>query len=198
MSNTKNSKNNSKLIILVIGIIAIILIAVLIFTKGKDEKNKVAQPGNEAKEAEVTMNTEFSSSFLTMDKAAIADTKDDVIAALGDPEKEEEFEDKIPGVKAINLIYDGGETKVTVRNGRVEQITSTNKDRTFTRGIKIGISQKELEGILPASSKIENSRVPEDSVVYSEVNSDEYQYAKYARFVIKGGKVSEVILSIGD
>ena len=48
------------------------------------------------------------------------------------------------------------------------------------------------------SQQVRNSSVPEDSIVYAEVDSEEYQYAKYARFVIKNGKVDQVILSIGD
>lgn len=199
MGKTSNDKkSNSKLIIAVVIIAVVILLAVLIFTKDENEGNKVVAPGNEAQVATVEMNKDFSASFLVMDQASIADTKDDVINALGKPESEREVEDLIPGITALELVYDGGKTIVTIRNGRVEKIESTSTDRTFTKGIKIGMSKSELEGIMPEGSKIENKSVPEDSIVYSEVDSEEYAYAKYARFVIDGGKVSKVILSIGD
>ena len=198
MSNQSTKKNNSKLFVIVIIIIIVILLGVLFLTKNKEEQNKVAEPGNEATEAEVTMNADFSSSFLVMDAASIADTREDVIAALGEPESENSVEDAIPGIEATELVYDNGETKVTIRNGRVELIESTNKDRTFAKGIKVGSSQSDLENAFPAGSKIQNSSVPEDSIVYAEVDSEEYQYAKYARCVIKNGKVDQVILSIGD
>ena len=199
MSKTKNDKKlNSKLVIAVVIIAVVILIAVLIFTKDGNGGNKAVAPGNEAQVATVEMNKDFSESFLVMDQASIADTKDDVINDLGKPESEREVDSLIPGVKAIELVYDGGDTVITIQNGRVEKIESTNSARTFTKGIKIGMSKSEVEGLMPEGSKIENKSVPEDSIVYSEVDSEEYAYAKYARFVIDGGKVSKIILSIGD
>lgn len=192
-------KSNAKLIIGVVIVAVIILLAVLLLVKNKDKKdNNVVEPGQEATQAEVKMNADFSSSFLVMDKAAIADTKDDVIAALGNPEKEEEKDDRIPGLKVQTLTYDGGETIVTIRNGRVEQMESTNQNRVFTKGLKVGSSKSEVEQTMPAGSRIQNGQVPEDSLVYSEVDSDVYKNAKYVRFVIKNGKVDKIMLSIGD
>ena len=81
-------KANTKLIIGVVIVAVIILLGVLLMVKNKDKKDNVVEPGKEATQAEVKMNKDFSSSFLVMDKASIADTKEDVIAALGNPEKE--------------------------------------------------------------------------------------------------------------
>lgn len=191
-------KANTKLIIGVVIVAVIILLGVLLMVKNKDKKDNVVESGKEATQAEVKMNKDFSSSFLVMDKASIADTKEDVIAALGNPEKEEEKDDLIPGLKVQTLTYDGGATIVTIRNGRVEQMESTNKERTFTKGLKVGSSKSEVEQTMPAGSRIQNAQVPEDSLVYSEVASEVYKNAKYIRFVINGGKVEKIMLSIGD
>ena len=73
-----------------------------------------------------------------------------------------------------------------------------SKERTFTKGLKVGSSKSEVEQTMPAGSRIQNAQVPEDSLVYSEVASEVYKNAKYIRFVINGGKVEKIMLSIGD
>lgn len=185
----------------VVVLVIVVLFGVLIFVKNKDTKKNPSEgntTGNTQTQPEVKMNPEFSSSFLVMDKVSIADTREDVISAIGNPEKEDEKDDLIPGLKVQTLTYDGGQTIITIRSGRVEQIESTNSNRTFVKGLKIGSTKGEVEKAMPAGSRIQNAQVPEDSLVYSEVNEDIYKNAKYIRFVLANGKVSKIMLSIGD
>ena len=187
-------KVSSKVLIIVVVVFIIIVIGAMIIKNRQTEQNIVKNnQANNLEEMAVAENSETP--LLGMDNIEMGDTDEEVIEALGEPESKEKIETGFKDVEETRLIYDGGDTTILIRNNKVVEIHSTSVNRRFYNGTGISISQSKLEELMPANLKVQDPNIPDDSIVYADLNAEEYQYV---RFATQQGEVVEIVIAIGD